>query len=418
MDGFMMFAPVRINLEATPYEHEGSQMVLIRDHEGLCEEPLLMPIPMFIVATLLDGSGDVETIRVKFSELTKGQSIEEEQIRIIVDELDTQHLLENDRSRNRRETLQEEWDLLKVRPSSHAGNAYPVCQEECLELFRSYFGGLQNGYDVNAHPRGLIIPHIDYRVGGRSIAKGVATLAPDDPADLYIIFGVAHGPSRNMFTLTDKSFETPLGLADTDTQAAAKLESLYGSDRLDGSMAHKNEHSVEFAVMALQYYHRKNNNYRILPLLTGSLHENMAHESPSPVDRGEVGEFIDALVHLIREHEGRVCMIASVDLSHVGLKFGGENEVDDETAERVRVADDQMLMQIEASDPEGFFNTFRIDQNARNVDAVTAVYVLLHVMNRLNGLNGETGRVQRIDYQQWCETETGSMVTYSSLALY
>ncbi len=413
----MNFSPVRLNLEAIPYEHEGSRMVLIRDHEGLCDEPLLMPVSMFIVATLLDGKNDTEAIQAKFPELTKGQTLQKDQILTIIDELDSHHLLENERSQNKRKSLQEEWGRLKVRPSSHAGDAYPVNRKECLELFRNYFAGVQEGHG-GGYPRGLIIPHIDYRIGGHSIAKGIATLIPDDPADLYIILGVSHGPSKNMFTLTDKSFETPFGIARTDTEAVQRLESLYGGDRLDGSMAHKNEHSIEFAVMALQYYHIQNRDYRILPLLTGSLYENMEDGSPSPLERKEVYEFIDALARLIRGHHGRICIIASVDLSHVGLKFGGEKEINDETAECVRVADDQMLRQIEISDPERFFKTFRADQNARNVDAVTAVYVLLHVMNRLDGQGDETRRVDRIDYQQWRESETGSMVSYASLALY
>ena len=414
----MNFAPVRLNLEAIPYEHEGSRMVLIRDHEGLYDEPLLMPVSMFIVATLLDGKSDAETIQKRFSELARGQTLKKDQILTIIDDLDSHHLLENERSQNKRKSLQEEWSRLKVRPSSHAGDAYPVDRKECLELFRNYFSGLQDEHGSGDHPRGLIIPHIDYRIGGHSIAKGIATLMPDDPADLYVILGVSHGPSKNMFTLTDKSFETPFGIVRTDTEAAQRLESLYGSDRLDGSMAHKNEHSIEFAVMALQYYHIQNRDYRILPLLTGSLHENMEDGSLPPVERQEVCEFIDALARLIRGHDGRICIIASVDLSHVGLKFGDENEINDETAESVRIADDQMLRQIENSDPERFFKTFRADQNARNVDAVTAVYVLLHVMNRLDGQCDETRRVDRIDYQQWRESETGSMVSYASLALY
>ena len=114
----MNFSPVRLNLEAIPYEHEGSRMVLIRDHEGLCDEPLLMPVSMFIVATLLDGKNDTEAIQAKFPELTKGQTLQKDQILTIIDELDSHHLLENERSQNKRKSLQEEWGRLKVRPSS------------------------------------------------------------------------------------------------------------------------------------------------------------------------------------------------------------------------------------------------------------------------------------------------------------
>jgi len=52
----------------------------------------------------------------------------------------------------------------------------------------------------------------------------------------------------------------------------------------------------------------------------------------------------------------------------------------------------------------------RPDANGRNVDAVTAVYVMLHALG--------PGRGKLIDYQQWHERETDSMVSFAGLALY
>lgn len=138
-----------------------------------------------------------------------------------------------------------------------------------------------------------------------------------------------------------------------------------------------------------------------------------------PIDRPEVAEFIAALRTLLRERRGRVRLIASVDLSHVGPKFGDENEVDDFRADLVRSADLRMLERVQAGDPEGFFDTFRPDRNARNVDAVTAVYTMLHALRdpeaEAAGAPPPSGRL--LSYEQYREAQTASLVSYASLAI-
>jgi AmmeMemoRadiSam system protein B len=253
-----------------------------------------------------------------------------------------------------------------------------------------------------------MIPHIDFRVGGRIIARGIAALPAGRPPRLCIVLGVAHRPARNLFTMTDKSFETPLGEVPVDRAAAERLRALYGAGRLDGELAHLSEHSVEFAAVALRHRFAGRDELAMLPILCGSLHEELNPGSASPATRPEVSEFIDALRALIADYAGDVCIVASVDLSHVGLKFGDMEGVTPERMAEVRQADARMLAMARCRDAEGFFNHFRADGNARNVDAVTAVYVMLKVL-------GE-GTAREIAYEQWREEETDSMVTFASMA--
>jgi AmmeMemoRadiSam system protein B len=222
---------------------------------------------------------------------------------------------------------------------------------------------------------------------------------------------VAHHPAKNLFTLTDKDFATPLGVVSTDPTAVARLRQLYGAERLDGDFCHRQEHSVEFQAVTLRYFHRENPDFKILPILCGSLHEELLVPGGKAIERPEVKEFVAALRTLVEEYEGDVCILASVDLSHIGLKFGDDRGVDELRAATVRAADELMLEQVESADAESFFDHFRPDANARNVDAVTSVYVMLHAL-------GGQGRGERISYQQWKEEETDSMVTYASVAIY
>ena len=407
----MPYPPMRL-LEALQVEHDGQPLIVLQDPEGLCEEQVAVSLPFFLVISLMDGRSEGCDIQRELMRLTGGQIIALDQIDQIAAEADKVYLLENARAVARRAGLEREFEALAARPACHAGHSYPDDPEECRAFFSELFQGLprSDGAAAGRRPRGLILPHIDLRIGGRAIARGLASLDPARPPRLYVILGVAHRPTRNLFTLTDKSFQTPLGLARTDRRAADRLRELYGAGRLDGAIAHKTEHSVEFAAVALRHLHGQATDFAILPILCGSLTDEIEPGGSSPLARPEVGGFVQALRTLFAEYEGDVCIIASVDLSHVGIKFGEMEGVDDERAQAVGEADRRMLGLVERMDPEGFFDHFRQDGNARNVDAVTAVYVLLHTLGG--------GACETIVYEQWREQETDSMVSYASLVIY
>lgn len=407
----MMAYPAVRFIDAVQIEHQGQPLVLIRDLENLFDETLAVSLPFFLVMSLLDGQRDAEQIQEILRQATGGQVVSAEDIDRIVQELDQFYLLENERTAVRRQQVRAEFSALRVRPPAHAGSAYPADPDDCAHMFDEFFDGLEFCDGERPLPRGLMLPHIDLRIGGRSVAEGLSRLDPKRPPRLYIILGVAHQPAANMFTLTDKDFETPLGVVETDQEAVARLRQLYGAERCAGDYCHKNEHSVEFQAVMLRYLHYANPDFKILPVLCGSLHEALALQGGSPIEREDVRDFVKALQTIIEEYEGDVCVIASVDLSHVGLKFGDQEGVDELRASMIREADDRMLEQVERQDPEGFFDHFRPDTNARNVDAVTAVYVMLQTL-------GAATRVERINYEQWKEDETDSMVTYGSIAVF
>jgi AmmeMemoRadiSam system protein B len=407
----MPYPPVRY-LDAVQIEHEGQPLVLLRDLEGLFSETLAVSLPFFLVMSLLDGERGAAEVQQILAEATGGGAVvTAEDIDRIVQELDSFYLLENARAAARREQVRAEYEALAVRPAAHAGAAYPEEPDACAKMFDELFAGLPCSDGERPLPRGLMLPHIDLRVGGRCLAEGYTRLDPKRPPRLYIILGVAHQPARNLFTLTAKDFATPLGVVQTDPAAVARLRELYGAERLSGDFCHKQEHSVEFQAVTLQYFHRENPDFKILPILCGSLHEQLLVPGDKPIERRDVRDFVQALQAIVEDYDGDVCIIASVDLSHVGLKFGDSDGVDELRATLVQSADALMIERVEAVDAESFFDHFRPDANARNVDAVTSVYVMLHAL-------GNRGRGERINYQQWKEEETDSMVTYASVAIY
>ncbi len=398
--------------DAIPIQQGEEVFVVLRDPEDLYGQELAVPLPMFMVFTLLDGTRDVRDVQVEIQRQFQ-QLIPIDQLEGILEELDKYYLLDNERSLIRREDIEREFLRSEIRPAVHAGQAYPGEAEELVKTFDSYIAkasnGDGNGVTRTRAPRGLVTPHIDLRRGGPCMAHAFRELKVAEPPTLYIILGVAHYPTRNLYTLTDKDFETPLGLAPTNKKAAARLRELYGADRLSGEFAHRLEHSVEFQAVFLKYLHYKKHDFTILPILCGSLHEELENGNGAPRERKEVGEFCDALAKLVEEFGPRVCIIAGVDLSHVGKKFGDTQGVDDFRAGLVRAADMRMLELVRERNPEGFFDHFRPDRNARNVDAVSAVYTMLHVLG--------PGDAALLQYDQYREKETESMVTFASMTL-
>jgi len=417
-------------VDATPIEHEGQNLFVLRDAEGVCPNEITVPPITYYIMALMDGTRDLAEVETEVARQT-GQTFEREKLEGLLENLDEAYLLANERSAERLRAIEEEFKALEVRPAAHAGEAYPDDPKELVQTFDGFFTnskgpGTPNGVHTR-RPLGLVTPHIDLRCGGPCMAWGFDRLRCESPADLYIILGVAHNPAPNLYTLTDKDFDSPLGAAMTDRDAAARLRELYGADRLSGELVHKREHSVEFQTVFLKYLHREGgdieNDFKILPLLCGSLHEDLADGKPDPVKRPDVGEFVAALRQLIAEYKGKVCIIAGVDLSHVGRKFGHDYGADKLRQDIVRSADLRMLEHIENRSPEDFFDHFRGDANARNVDAVAAVYTMLHVLD--DGTVGDSAgeangkaKAELLNYDQYIEEPTDSMVSFAAMALY
>jgi AmmeMemoRadiSam system protein B len=399
--------------EAIPVQYDQDVVVVLRDPEQLFGETMAVALPMFMIMTLFDGRRDLRDIQAEIQRQFK-ELIPLENIEAMVRELDEFYLLDNERSMIRREDLEREFARMSTRPAAHAGMAYPDEPTELgkfLEEFFRHAEGPREASLPDRAPRGLITPHIDLRQGGPCMAWGFHQLRVPAPPELYVILGVAHHPSKNLYTLTSKDFETPLGPARVNREAAERLKALYGANKLDGEYAHKFEHSVEFQAVFLKHLHR-DGDFSILPILCGSLGEEVeAQDHNPPIQRPEVGEFCRSLRTVVDEFGPRVCIIAGVDLSHVGLKFGDPKGVDQFKADLVRAADLRMLDLAAACDPEAFFDHFRADRNARHVDAVSAVYTMLHAL-------GGSGEGKLLRYDQYREGPTQSLVSFASLAIY
>src|SRR5262249_56372138 len=89
--------------------------------------------------------------------------------------------------------------------------------------------------------------------GGPAGAWAYRALAERCAADLFVIVGTCHVGMRHPFALTRKDYGTPLGPARADRDFVEALSARAAQDCFGSELAHRNEHSVEFQAVFLQY---------------------------------------------------------------------------------------------------------------------------------------------------------------------
>ena len=279
---------------------------------------------------------------------------------------------------------------------------------------RPRFGGTTNGHYL--------------RRGGTCYAHAYKYVAEESDADLFVIFGVNHFGSNGFFNLTRKHFEIPLGLLETDTvfidalaedyvRFAHRRLRLTGDDLFADEFAHKQEHSIEFQVIFLQYLlakslslsEAKERPIKIVPILCSSFHEIIAQGIP-PSEVEQVKNFIQSLRRTISESKHKICLIAGVDLSHVGRRFGDKGTLTSILLNQIKSEDLQMLQTVETLDAEGFYKSIQKDNDRRNICGLPAIYTMLNVLNASEG--------KLIKYDQSVEREAQSVVSYASMCFF
>src|SRR4029077_6498545 len=97
---------------------------------------------------------------------------------------------------------------------------------------------------------------------------------------------------------------------------------------LAAELAHRNEHSIEFQAVWLQYLRTRmgGGERRIVPLLVSFTHECLVR-GRSPAGQPEVDGVLDALRSAMTAIPRRYCILAGADLAHVGPGLGDEGQV-------------------------------------------------------------------------------------------
>lgn len=371
---------------------EEGTFVGLSDPAGFSEGFMLLTPAAYQLTQLMNGlltrPQIVEAARERW-----GLRLQPEQLDTLLDQLQDNMALDNAYSRGHLHSL-------PARPASHAGGAYPA-QPEDLRRFLDRL--LAQAESPPAEPAdAYLIPHIDLGRGAQSYAEAWAHLRPRiDDYDLFVVLGISHAYSENPFILTRKDFETPLGVLPTDQGLVDELARDLPFDPFLDEFNHFGEHSVEFQVVFLQ--HLCSRPVKMLPILCGSF-QPWLEGSGWPEEDPNVAAFLGRLRDLLVKRP-RTCWISSVDLAHVGERFGGP-ALSEPELQKLQQLDLQTLDCAAAGHSRDFLATLKADRGERNYCGTSAIYSMLHV------LNPPPGRL--LHYQQCNEPGLTSTVTVCS----
>jgi AmmeMemoRadiSam system protein B len=393
---------LRKDLELIPVEHEGKQLVLIRDHLGLVPEGKAVELPLCRFMALLDGSRDMRDLQTALMRLQGGVFVGSDEVKRLLAHLDQAYLLESDGFRKARDRMVEGFTSSPVRPCSHCGRAYP---DDPIQLRARIEEILACGIDVRPDGKvlALVSPHIDLSVGIKGYGAAYHGFGKATPSRV-ILLGVGHQIFQGLFSVTEKDFSTPLGTVENEGAAVKKLKSSGKGVIAPDDFAHRAEHSIEFQVIFLQHI-LSETPFRIVPILCGSLLASLPEYRRS-VYQDKAGGFLEALREIVDDPGHETLVVAGVDLSHIGPKFGHDMPAR-RLENRSEAHDKALLHHLLSRNSEGFWEESAKVNDRYNVCGFAALACLMEVL--------PPGEGRLLHYEIWHEDATQSAVSFAAV---
>ncbi|MEK7729007.1 MAG: AmmeMemoRadiSam system protein B [candidate division KSB1 bacterium] len=407
-------------LEAVPLEDEQEQHFALRDPSGIAEEVLVVSGEALFLMQFFDGKHALLDMRAEYQRAF-GAFLPEERLHKLVAQLEHMHFLEGASFQEYKRNLEKGVLAQTTRRAAHAGSSYPLEPQALraqLEQFYINSGGAINGGPNQTNARngarvlGLIAPHIDLRVGGTCYTHAYRALAKSAPADVFVILGTGHSGLYNCYSCLPQDFETPLGLVKHDAEFIRELAQQHPFELFAEPLPHRSEHTIEFQTIYLQHLLGGKQSFTIVPILCSYAYVMMTDERCKR-ERKIIEAFVEALRKACAQQTARgrkVCVIASVDFSHVGPRYGEAETPDAAFLNQVRAADFELIDAITKVDAERFVaNAARIEDRYR-----VCGFAPMHTL--LAATTAKSGKL--LQYEQGRVDDHKSVVSYASLALY
>lgn len=408
---------LRTDLHMTALEMEGRRVVVVQDPLGLAPGDQAFSLDLLRLWAGLPEGATLGVFRDLVGRHAGGASVPLEEIRQVVDLLDSSHLLDSESHALARQAVVDEYMALEARPPAMAGTAYPADPVELAAWLDAVLDGAppEQGatkdapeHDVDKPVVGLIAPHIDPQVGAGCYKAAYAGLR-GAAIQRVVVLGVGHSPMDGLFCFSSKAMDTPLGRVPVDAEAVARLARAAAAAAVPaevGDLPHRAEHSVEFQALFLQRVLAPG--WSVVPVLCGSALSLPAY-SRSAFRQG-AGAFCAALADMLAE-PGTLC-VAGVDFCHIGPKFGHQAPAIEMEAE-ARAHETVLLERLAALDPEGFWAESARNEDGFNVCGFLAMATLLEALAGLRDA-GTPLSCQVLDHSIWHEQPTQSAVGFAA----
>lgn len=390
----------REGLDFFPVQSADGTVIMIRDRLGLVREGRVINSELYRLLTMLDGTRSIRDIQFYLMRQQGGRLIPIEEVESLLEELDKSYLLNSPGYREARKKIISDFSAQQIRYSSHAGLSYPKEEKELRKRLDTILAAQQAPSFPQGNITALVAPHIDLEAGKRvysSAYQAIKAIAPER----LIILGVGHSMQKEMFSLTSKTFETPLGKVETDQSIVMELMKV--GDRIVSreDFPHRDEHSIEFQLIFLQHILR-DNPFTIIPILCGSLIGCLTDYSRE-MYQSIGGDFIRVLADVASDEH--TVVIAGVDLSHVGPKFGDDMPASFIINQSER-HDRRLLEFLCDMNTDGFWSESREIEDKFHVCGFSALGCLLEILPPSHG--------HLLNYEIFREDATRSAVSFAA----
>ena len=149
------------------------------------------------------------------------------------------------------------------------------------------------------------------------------------------------------------------------------------------------------------------NDFEILPILTGSMHEYVNGDKDIEND-GELRDIVESFKTILVQWGKPYMIISAADLAHIGMQFGDRYALDALTLGQSEAKDKEVLKYIAGVDADGFFNVIRQEGDKRRICGLTPIYFQLRLL--------EGSACEIVSYKQW--TDGKSSVSFAGGLFY
>jgi MEMO1 family protein len=400
--------PTLRNLQFSPIKEGEEQYIVLWDPSGLSKEKLVLPLNYFFIVQHFDGEHSLQAIGglylKRFGEFLMPNKVEQ-----LVSDLDAKLFLEGERVESARKQVQEAYRQAPLRQAVFAGRSYETDGAKLKKQIDGFFAS-KEGPDFKPSEnkdkpiKGLVAPTYDLKQAGPIYAWAYKELQEAQQPDVYVIIGTAHAGLENLFAVTDKDFETPLGVVPADRLILNRLKSLVPEFFVE-DIAHQAEHAIEFQLPFMQVV-TEGKPFSIVPILSSFSAASLG----DPSVRGAVDRFLSALRDVIAESGKTVCVIAAGELAHLGMRYGDKAPPTDFSFHRSMQHDLEMLKPVEDLKPEEFAGYIQKENDQRRISGFSPIYSLLRL------ITAEKGQVLR--YDRGITDQYNSTVTYASMSFF
>lgn len=394
---------MRRDLEFFPVQHEGQQLILIRDHLGLVQEGKAVALPLYQFMTLLDGTRTMRDLQMELMRQRAGVLVGMEEIKGLLAHLEASYVLDTELFKHARDQIIAEFAAKRVRPCSHCGRSYPANPSELKARLDEILASEAAVHEPAGKIKALVSPHIDLSVGYKVYSRAYQVLRHAKPSRV-VVLGVGHNLVNDLFCLTDKAFETPLGVIESERSLIQKLKEVGGDIIAANDFAHRSEHSIEFQLIFLQHL-LEGVSFTIIPVLCGFI-QSCLPEYSREAYLEKTAPFLDVMRQILQDSENETLLVAGIDFSHVGPKFGHEMPAQYLNAQS-EAHDKRLLQYLSARDPDLFWEESKSVKDQFNVCGFSALACLLEILPPAKG--------EILHYERWHEAPTRSAVSFAAV---